>query len=271
MKCDSLPVKSKSSCSGALREISLVTFDVADESCEGNAAPHPGESYRRSESPEAVGRHVDQQRETEQTQEAEEETKTIIVGEEDAAEDKEEDKTRVEVEGNEKTHKTEEIESEDQSGRPASGTSDREAELVKKEDEGDRDTDDDDDVDVEIENPEEAEQQAELSDEMVATTNGVTELDNAEQPCSADPDVDPCSVQRKHPEVLERREERARRADNRSVRNLQTSGRGTGTPSQRDQDLQKENLHLASENLELRFQLEQANKDLPRLKVNKTS
>ncbi|XP_040893439.1 centrosomal protein of 290 kDa isoform X2 [Toxotes jaculatrix] len=45
-----------------------------------------------------------------------------------------------------------------------------------------------------------------------------------------------------------------------------TSGRGTGTPSQRDQDLQKENLKLASENLELRFQLEQANKDLPRLK-----
>ncbi|XP_019934440.2 centrosomal protein of 290 kDa isoform X8 [Paralichthys olivaceus] len=45
-----------------------------------------------------------------------------------------------------------------------------------------------------------------------------------------------------------------------------TSGRGTGTPSQRDQDLQKENLKLASDNLELRFQLEQSNKDLPRLK-----
>ncbi|XP_051808594.1 centrosomal protein of 290 kDa isoform X2 [Acanthochromis polyacanthus] len=45
-----------------------------------------------------------------------------------------------------------------------------------------------------------------------------------------------------------------------------TSGRGTGTPSQRDQDAQKENLKLASENLELRFQLEQTNKDLPRLK-----
>uniref|UniRef100_A0A8C9ZPV9 Centrosomal protein 290 n=1 Tax=Sander lucioperca TaxID=283035 RepID=A0A8C9ZPV9_SANLU len=40
----------------------------------------------------------------------------------------------------------------------------------------------------------------------------------------------------------------------------------TGTPSQRDQDLQKENLKLASENLELRFQVEQTNKDLPRLK-----
>ncbi|KAE8296722.1 Centrosomal protein of 290 kDa [Larimichthys crocea] len=45
-----------------------------------------------------------------------------------------------------------------------------------------------------------------------------------------------------------------------------TSGRGTGTPSQRDQDLQKENLKLASENLEQRFQLEQTSKDLPKLK-----
>ncbi|XP_016536330.1 centrosomal protein of 290 kDa-like [Poecilia formosa] len=45
-----------------------------------------------------------------------------------------------------------------------------------------------------------------------------------------------------------------------------TSGRGTRTPSQRDQDISKENLKLASENLELRFQLEQANQDLPRLK-----
>ncbi|XP_061108254.1 centrosomal protein of 290 kDa isoform X2 [Conger conger] len=45
-----------------------------------------------------------------------------------------------------------------------------------------------------------------------------------------------------------------------------TSGRGSGTPSQREGELQKENLKLSSENLELRFQLEQANKDLPRLK-----
>uniref|UniRef100_A0A3P8QN41 Centrosomal protein of 290kDa coiled-coil region domain-containing protein n=1 Tax=Astatotilapia calliptera TaxID=8154 RepID=A0A3P8QN41_ASTCA len=45
-----------------------------------------------------------------------------------------------------------------------------------------------------------------------------------------------------------------------------TSGRGTNTPSEREQDRQKENLKLASENLELRFQLEQTNKDLPRLK-----
>ncbi|KAJ0069801.1 hypothetical protein NL108_014667, partial [Boleophthalmus pectinirostris] len=45
-----------------------------------------------------------------------------------------------------------------------------------------------------------------------------------------------------------------------------TSGRGTGTPSQRDQDVYKENLKLASENLELKFQLEQSKKDIPRLK-----
>ncbi|XP_056272898.1 centrosomal protein of 290 kDa isoform X4 [Pseudoliparis swirei] len=44
-----------------------------------------------------------------------------------------------------------------------------------------------------------------------------------------------------------------------------TSGRGAGPPAQRDQDLHKENLKLASENLELRFQLEQSDRDLPRL------
>ncbi|XP_076878218.1 centrosomal protein of 290 kDa isoform X3 [Brachyhypopomus gauderio] len=46
-----------------------------------------------------------------------------------------------------------------------------------------------------------------------------------------------------------------------------TSGRGSGSPSQREHELQKENLKLSTENLELRFQLEQANKDLPRLKA----
>ncbi|CAL8376003.1 unnamed protein product [Arctogadus glacialis] len=45
-----------------------------------------------------------------------------------------------------------------------------------------------------------------------------------------------------------------------------TSGRGTGTPSQKDQDVQKENLKLSSENLELRLQLAQANVELPGLK-----
>uniref|UniRef100_A0A9J8AIZ9 Centrosomal protein 290 n=1 Tax=Cyprinus carpio carpio TaxID=630221 RepID=A0A9J8AIZ9_CYPCA len=50
------------------------------------------------------------------------------------------------------------------------------------------------------------------------------------------------------------------------VKARKTSGRGSGTPSQREHELQKENLKLSTDNLELRFQLEQANKDLPRLK-----
>uniref|UniRef100_A0A8D2LSK1 Centrosomal protein 290 n=1 Tax=Varanus komodoensis TaxID=61221 RepID=A0A8D2LSK1_VARKO len=45
-----------------------------------------------------------------------------------------------------------------------------------------------------------------------------------------------------------------------------TSGLGSEDQYQKEQDLQKENLALSSENMELRFQLEQANKDLPRLK-----
>ncbi|KYO17387.1 centrosomal protein of isoform B [Alligator mississippiensis] len=45
-----------------------------------------------------------------------------------------------------------------------------------------------------------------------------------------------------------------------------TSGIGSDDQYQREQEFQKENLRLSSENVELRFQLEQANKDLPRLK-----
>ncbi|XP_074919570.1 centrosomal protein of 290 kDa [Chelonoidis abingdonii] len=47
---------------------------------------------------------------------------------------------------------------------------------------------------------------------------------------------------------------------------LKMSGIGSDDQCQRQQELQKENLRLSSENVELRFQLEQANKDLPRLK-----
>nr|XP_021531304.1 centrosomal protein of 290 kDa isoform X2 [Aotus nancymaae] len=46
----------------------------------------------------------------------------------------------------------------------------------------------------------------------------------------------------------------------------QTSGIESGDHCQREQELQRENLKLSSENIELKFQLEQANKDLPRLK-----
>ncbi|NXY33837.1 CE290 protein, partial [Pomatorhinus ruficollis] len=45
-----------------------------------------------------------------------------------------------------------------------------------------------------------------------------------------------------------------------------TSGIGSSDQYQREKEVLKENLRLSSENIELRFQLEQANKDLPRLK-----
>uniref|UniRef100_F6RSB4 Centrosomal protein 290 n=1 Tax=Callithrix jacchus TaxID=9483 RepID=F6RSB4_CALJA len=45
-----------------------------------------------------------------------------------------------------------------------------------------------------------------------------------------------------------------------------TSGIESDDYCQREQELQRENLKLSSENIELKFQLEQANKDLPRLK-----
>ncbi|XP_006889586.1 PREDICTED: centrosomal protein of 290 kDa [Elephantulus edwardii] len=45
-----------------------------------------------------------------------------------------------------------------------------------------------------------------------------------------------------------------------------TSGTGSEDRFQKEQELQRENLKLSSENIELKFQLEQANKDLPRLK-----
>ncbi|MXQ86011.1 hypothetical protein E5288_WYG010182 [Bos mutus] len=46
----------------------------------------------------------------------------------------------------------------------------------------------------------------------------------------------------------------------------ETSGIDSDDHYQREQELQRENLKLSSENIELKFQLEQANKDLPRLK-----
>uniref|UniRef100_A0A4W3HZB7 Centrosomal protein 290 n=1 Tax=Callorhinchus milii TaxID=7868 RepID=A0A4W3HZB7_CALMI len=45
-----------------------------------------------------------------------------------------------------------------------------------------------------------------------------------------------------------------------------TSGVGSEAASQKEQELQRENLSLSADNVELRFQLEQAIKDLPRLK-----
>ncbi|XP_032378760.1 centrosomal protein of 290 kDa isoform X3 [Etheostoma spectabile] len=134
-------------------------------------------------------------------------------------------------------------------------------------DRDDDDDDDDDDVGLREEKTEEAEEQADLKDKEVVTKKETTEVHNPEPSCSEEPDVDGNSELSNHSLFIrKKRDDRVRKQERRSLRYLKTSGRGTGTPSQRDQDLQKENLKLASENLELRFQVEQTNKDLPRLK-----
>ncbi|XP_069383983.1 centrosomal protein of 290 kDa isoform X2 [Paralichthys olivaceus] len=180
----------------------------------------------------------------------------------------------------EKDTKEIEAESDDPSERPgsvmssskprAAATGHETSEAMTKESAAepeDRDTDDDDDVRIKAEKSEEDNNQVELKDEAVETTKEATEEDNPEQSCSAEPDVDSGTTQSTHPGFIRRRrDECVQKRESRCLRYLKTSGRGTGTPSQRDQDLQKENLKLASDNLELRFQLEQSNKDLPRLK-----
>ncbi|XP_034734111.1 centrosomal protein of 290 kDa isoform X3 [Etheostoma cragini] len=141
------------------------------------------------------------------------------------------------------------------------------AEALNNEGVCERDDQDDDDVWLREEKTEEAEEQADLKDKEVVTTKDVTEVHKPEPSCSEEPDVDVSSELSNHSLFIrKKRDDRVRKQESRSLRYLKTSGRGTGTPSQRDQDLQKENLKLASENLELRFQVEQTNKDLPRLK-----
>ncbi|XP_049928433.1 centrosomal protein of 290 kDa isoform X1 [Epinephelus moara] len=301
----------RSSSSWASRGICSLTFDVMDESCEGNAARCPAVSCSRSVSTEAVRDPADQQRAPKKRRVARQ-TQTSSVGAEDvcaeqerlspdvaqntAAEDDttrvKEDETEADIlestqdvtggsdvdKGEEKeetqTTRGSEPDPEDPSERPGSVKSSSEpaaaetgSETVNKEggsEHNDPDTEDDD-VGICEEKPEEAGEEAELKDEEAETTHYE---DNPEPSCSADPDVASSSTLSKHPErfMSNRRDDRVRNRQSRSLRYLKTSGRGTGTPSQRDQDLQKENLKLASENLELRFQLEQINKDVPRLK-----
>ncbi|XP_023204567.1 centrosomal protein of 290 kDa isoform X2 [Xiphophorus maculatus] len=122
----------------------------------------------------------------------------------------------------------------------------------------------DDDAGVIPEVIQNAEEKVEEKEEDVTTRTEIEE-DN-QVSFSADPDVDSSITLSKRREriVHAKRGKQTQKQD--VVKYQKTSGRGTGTPSQRDQDISKENLKLASENLELRLQLAQANQDLPRLK-----
>ncbi|XP_017293928.1 centrosomal protein of 290 kDa isoform X3 [Kryptolebias marmoratus] len=130
------------------------------------------------------------------------------------------------------------------------------------------DTDNNNDVRGISELLQKAEEQMELKEGEEETRKEATEEENQEHSCSGEPGVDSRIIQSNQPErfTTSIKDNKAEKWKSRSLKYLKTSGRGTGTPSQRDQDLSKENLRLASENLELRFQLEQTNKDVPRLK-----
>ncbi|XP_041651397.1 centrosomal protein of 290 kDa isoform X2 [Cheilinus undulatus] len=296
----------KSSSSRALREISSLTFDVVDGSCEGNTAQTPAEKCQFCEAAEDP---ADQQGEPEQSH-TPGESQSSIMGAEDAltetqrlspdlAENVAADRADVSREGNDSHPEQEEEGDEadalesaqdipgdsevyvaeekeepqnekgsdpdpgDPSEKPGSAVSSSEsAAAVNKEGVGEQDAQDrEDDVGTREEKTDDTEQPDE-------TTKEESEEDNPEQSCSAEPDADSSLITSKQHEtfIRRKRDDRVRKHKSRSHRYLKTSGRGTGTPSQREPDLQKENLRLASENLELRFQLEQTNKDLPRLK-----
>ncbi|KAM4734681.1 centrosomal protein of 290 kDa isoform 3-T3 [Anableps anableps] len=166
---------------------------------------------------------------------------------------------------------------DDESERPESipppcgtqaATGSRTSESEKKRDVSDPDGEDmdpNDDLRIPPEVPRNAEEEVEVKEEEDVTTRKAIEEDDQDF-FAPDPNVDSVITLSKRPErfVGLKRDKQTRKQE--AQKYEKTSGRGTGTPSQRDQDLSKENLKLASENLELRLQLEQANKDLPRLK-----
>uniref|UniRef100_A0A8C6L106 Centrosomal protein 290 n=1 Tax=Nothobranchius furzeri TaxID=105023 RepID=A0A8C6L106_NOTFU len=258
------PEKGRGISSRAFRGICSVTFDVEDGSCEGNAAAPPAEPCSHPRSPETAEEGCGHQGELKQSQTDRES------GAEDACPDlelsnPEDSSDQVQEEegqkGGDVLDVTEEVTvspemtaPEQEGAQPAQGSesapSERTGSTLSESDataedemsqavsEGDSDPDDADDVDVTV------------ASEM----QEAAELEEKE-------DADSSIKLSKGPESFV-----DTKKDSRAQRYLKTSGRGTGTPSQRDLDLSKENLRLASENLELRFQLEQTNRDLPRLK-----
>ncbi|XP_029993075.1 centrosomal protein of 290 kDa isoform X1 [Sphaeramia orbicularis] len=245
----------------SLKDFSSVTFDVADGPQKGNA--RPAESRNSSISPKTGWRQQKLDR-----------SSPYVSGSTDARppDDRVRDQMQTEA------HEQEERDSpsgaqttrkrwpSDPSKRPRSVTASS-AETEHKEaisNTNVRETGDRGDDDVRIK-AEEAEGQVEAKDkEEDESTKDAAGEDDPQRLSSAVSDVDPGKCTERM--INKSRDGAARKHQSRSHRCVKTSGRGTGTPSQRDHDLQKENLKLASENLELRFQLEQTSKDLPRLR-----
>ncbi|XP_065812706.1 centrosomal protein of 290 kDa [Labrus bergylta] len=296
----------ESSSPHALREISSPTFDVVDGSCEGNAAQSPVEFChlcKATEGPAAQQGEPEQGQTAGETQSSIDGAEDALperlspgVEESVAADETDVSKEDVDTDhmqdnvtetdvmestpdmpGDSEVYMTEgKEEPQDEEGNypdpgdpserpgcvvssfePAAASAargDNMSDAVIKEGAGER-RDGADDVGIGEEMPDDTQQHDE-------TFREASDEDNPQKSCSADSS----SIPSKEPDLSKERDHGVRRHESRSYRYLKTSGRGTGTPSQRDQDLQKENLKLASENLELRFQIEQTNMDLPRLK-----
>ncbi|XP_013873072.1 centrosomal protein of 290 kDa [Austrofundulus limnaeus] len=289
----------------AFRGLCSVTFDIEEGSGDVNAAAQPTESCSFLLSPEAAEDTFDQQREPKHSQAAEE-THTSFVGAEElwtnqasadgntaagrtdtftAAETGSDQVKQEEIQVEEVTAVPEIIALENQpepqtrkpepndlsertGSAPQAATGNDTSQTVTNVCDSDVEAPEQKDVRASSDSLHKAEEQQELKGGEEETRREVTEEENQEHSCSAEPEADSRITPSHQPEsfITSRKDDKAEKCKSRSLKHLKTSGLGTDTPSQRDQDLSKENLRLASEKLELCFQLEQANKDLPRLK-----
>ncbi len=234
-----MPVKEKGSYYQALRGIRSVTFDVADGSCKGNAAPRPAEPYSHSVSPETVEDPAEQQREPKRSQ-VDRKIQTSFVGAEgvcteqerssiDVTENTAVDKT--DVTGEDADHvKEDEIETED-TAQDAPGGADVYVIEEKEEPQTTKGSK------PEPGDPSERPGSLMSSPEPAAATTGdktVNEVnvdddrptddddvgireENPKQSCSAEPDVDSTSIL--SPES-KKRDDRVRKRESRSLRYL---------------------------------------------------
>lgn len=222
-------MKVKSSSSQTLRGICSVTFDVADGSRKGSAAPRPAKSPSRSGSQKAAEDPADHQREPKRSQTYRKPQASLLrekrprpdVTENTAAKKKH-------VRGEDDDAEADHVENtrdipcasdlnvlEDKTllSQPLTTEENNLSEAMKAEGAAELDDGDTgDDVGSRTEKSEEA-------DEQVETTEEAAEVAHLEQPYSAEPDVDSSTAPSKHPRfIVRKRNERVRKRKSRSLR-----------------------------------------------------
>lgn len=225
-------MKGKSSSSHASAEFWSVTFDVEDESGEGNVAPHLAEFYSPHVRPEAVQqREPKRSRIDRKTQTSFERfkdfrtehersshnvpDKTDVTGKEDVKETEADVlESTQDIPGVEEKKKPRNT----QGSKPEHDDPPDDPECVGElDDEGT-----DDDVGIMQEHTGEDGEQIKLKDKVVETTKEETDEDNPEKSCSEEPDVDFSSKQSQHTQrfISSTRDDRVRKRESRSLRNL---------------------------------------------------